>query len=201
MKKFVLSSSLVLGTQAVLYWLLKLFQYNYSTFYLNIDYTIPFIKYFVYVYDMFYPFMFLGLFLIYISDKTKYKNTLKCLIIGFVISDIIFLIYPTIIIRPDVKIDSLTNLVLYLTYYFDTPAINCFPSIHCLFMFQLIFSISSIKTKKIYKVSSIVFAILVILSTLFIKQHYVIDVIVAFIICLIVNLTVKLKEKENEKFI
>ena len=146
---------------------------------------------------MFYPFMFLGLFLIYISDKKIYKNTLKCLIIGFVISDIIFLIYPTIIIRPDVKIDSLTNLVLYLTYYFDTPAINCFPSIHCLFMFQLIFSISSIKTKKIYKVLSIVFAILVILSTLFIKQHFVMDVIVAFMICLIVNLIVKIKTSNN----
>ena len=194
MSTFLLSSSAVLGVQALLYWLLKLFQYNYSTFYLTIDHTIPFIKYFVYIYDMFYPFMFLGLYLIYKSDKKKYKDTLKCLVIGFVISDIIFLIYPTIIIRPDIKIDGLTNLVLYLTYYFDTPAINCFPSIHCLFMFQLIFSISSIKTKKIYKVLSIVFAILIILSTLFIKQHYVIDAIVAFIICLIVNLIVKLKE-------
>ena len=197
MSTFLLGSSAVLGVQALLYWLLKLFQYNYSTFYLTIDHTIPFIKYFVYIYDMFYPFMFLGLYLIYKSDKKKYKDTLKCLVIGFVISDIIFLIYPTIIIRPDVKIDSLTNLVLYLTYYFDTPAINCFPSIHCLFMFQLIFSISSIKTKNIYKVLSIVFAILVILSTLFIKQHYVIDAIVAFIICLIVNLIVKIKTSNN----
>ena len=65
MKKFVVSSSLVLGIQAVLYWLLKLFQYNYSTFYLSVDYTIPFVKYFVYIYDLFYPFMFLGLYIIY----------------------------------------------------------------------------------------------------------------------------------------
>ena len=117
MKKFIISSSLVLGTQAVLYWLLKLFQYNYSTFYLSMDYTIPFVKYFVYIYDMFYPFMFLGLYLIYKSDKKKYKNTLKCLVIGFIISDIIFLLYPTIIIRPDVKVKGLTDLVFYLTYY------------------------------------------------------------------------------------
>ena len=197
MKKFVVSSGLVLGIQAVLYWLLKLFQYNYSTFYLSIDHTIPFVKYFVYIYDMFYPFMFLGLYIIYKHNKKIYKDTLKCLVIGFVISDIIFLLYPTIIIRPDVKIDSLTNLVLYLTYYFDTPAINCFPSIHCLFMFQLIFSTIRLDISKIKKILIISFAYLVILSTLFIKQHYVMDAIVAFIICLIVNLIVKYKTSNN----
>lgn len=193
MKKFVLESSLVLGIQAILYWVLKLFQYDYNTIYLNLDYLIPFCKYFVYIYDLFYPFMFLVLYIMYKNDKRVYKNTLKCLIIGFIICDIIFLIYPTVINRPDVKINSLTNLVLFLTYYFDTPAINCFPSIHCLFMFQIIFSTINLNISKHIKIYIIIFSILVIISTLFIKQHYVLDVISSFIICLIINLIFKIK--------
>ena len=161
------------------------------------DYTIPFIKYFVYIYDLFYPFMFLGLYIIYKNNKKVYNNTLKCLVIGFIICDIIFLIYPTVIIRPDVKVNGLTNLVLYLTYYFDTPAINCFPSIHCLFMFQLIFSILKVDITKYKKLLVVIFALLVILSTLFIKQHYIMDVLVSFIICLIVNLIIKFKTSNN----
>ena len=195
MKKFLLSSGLVLGLEAVFYWVVKIFQYNYSTFNFTMDDKIPFINHFVFIYDMFYPFMFLALYLIYKEDKKLYTNTLKCIIIGFIICMITFIIYPTVIIRPEVKIDSFTNLVLYLTYYFDTPAINCFPSIHCLFMFQIIFSFLSFKTNKLKKVLVIIFSILVILSTLFIKQHYVIDVLVSFIICLIVNLSVKLKTR------
>ena len=197
MKKFLLSSGLVLGLEAVFYWLIKLFQYNYSTFNFTMDSTIPFINHFVFIYDMFYPFMFLALYLIYKEDKKLYKNTLKCIIVGFIICMITFLIYPTVIIRPDVEVNSFTNLVLYLTYYFDTPAINCFPSIHCLFMFQLIFSFMSFKTTMFKKISVIIFSILVILSTLFIKQHYVIDVVVSFIICLIVNLIIKFKTSNN----
>ncbi len=195
MKKFLLSSGLVLGLEAVFYWVVKIFQYNYSTFNFTMDDKIPFINHFVFIYDMFYPFMFLALYLIYKEDKKLYTNTLKCIIIGFIICMITFIIYPTVIIRPEVKIDSFTNLVLYLTYYFDTPAINCFPSIHCLFMFQIIFSFLSFKTTKLKKVLVIIFSILVILSTLFIKQHYVIDALVSFIICLIINLSVKLKTR------
>ena len=197
MKKFLLSTGLVLGLEAAFYWIVKIFQYNYNTFYLNVDYTIPFINYFVYIYDLFYPFTFLCLFIMYKHDKKVYKNALIGLTIGFIICCIMFIIYPTIMIRPDVKVDSFTNFVLYVTYKADTPAINCFPSIHCLFMFQMIFSISKISINKYKKLSLIIFAILVILSTLFIKQHYVMDVLVSFIICLMINLIIKYKTSNN----
>ena len=197
MKKFLLSTGLVLGLEAAFYWIVKIFQYNYNTFYLNVDYTIPFINYFVYVYDLFYPFTFLCLFIMYNHNKKVYKKALIGLTIGFIVCCIMFIIYPTIIIRPDVKVDSFTNLVLYITYKADTPAINCFPSIHCLFMFQMIFSMLQIDISKYKKLLAVIFAILVILSTLFIKQHYVMDVIISFVICLIINLIIKFKTSNN----
>ena len=108
------------------------------------------------------------------------------MIIGILLSDLTFLIYPTIIVRPEIEIKGFTDLILYLTYYFDTPAVNCVPSVHCLFCFISIYYVTlNKKIKTQIKVPIITYLILIILSTLFIKQHLLIDVVVASIYTII----------------
>lgn len=65
-----------------------------------------------------------------------------------------------------------------------TPGINCLPSIHCLYSFLFIFAVLDTKSNspKWMKIFIITLSILVVLSTLFIKQHIVYDVIAAFAI-------------------
>ena len=125
--------------QATLYWVLKLFQNNpiYINYYL--DDKIPFLGWFVYIYNTFYPFFLLVFYLLYKKDEEAYfKGIISCAI-GIIICDIIFLSLPTIMYRPVIpNYDPLTNLVLKITFMYDEPPLNCFPSIHCLFCFSLL---------------------------------------------------------------
>ena len=103
--------------------------------------------------------------------------------------DIIFLFMPTIMYRPMTpNYDPITNFVLWITYFFDEPPLNCFPSIHCLFCFQVVFSYIYSKAKREKKAIIITIAFLIIISTLFIKQHFIYDVIAAFLVCIIANI-------------
>lgn len=203
-KKFVISISILLIGQAVLYWFLKLFQSNptYIDYYL--DDKIPFLGRFVYIYDTFYPFVFFAFYYLYKKDEKAYFKGIIAGIIGFIICDIIFLSMPTIMYRPVIpSIDSLTDLVIKITFLYDSPPLNCFPSIHCLFCFQVIYSFIFSKSDVKNKILIILYSLLIIISTLFIKQHYIFDVISAFLIVIIsslvtdlLNLYDKLKKKK-----
>lgn len=178
-KEFIKSTLIVLVLEAFLYFIIKNFINSYNTV-SSLGFEFPLIKEFVYIYNSWYPFIFLTSFIIYIKNKELYKKFILTMIIGILLSDLTFLIYPTIIVRPEIEIKGFTDLILYLTYYFDTPAVNCVPSVHCLFCFISIYYVTlnkKIKTK--IKVPIITYLILIILSTLFIKQHLLIDVVVA----------------------
>lgn len=184
-KEFIKSTLIVLVLEAFLYFLIKNFINSYNTV-SSLGFEFPLIKEFVYIYNSWYPFIFLASFIIYIKNKELYKKFILTMIIGILLSDLTFLIYPTIIVRPEIEIKGFTDLILYLTYYFDTPAVNCVPSVHCLFCFISIYYVilnKKIKTK--IKVPIITYLILIILSTLFIKQHLLIDVVVASIYTII----------------
>ena len=187
-KKFVITMAIVLLGNGLLYWILKLFQSNPIYINHDLDDKIPFWGWLVYVYNMFYPFFILAFYLLYKDDDKTYFKGIIALIIGVIICDIIYLFMPTIMYRPVTpSYDPFTNLVLKITFFFDEPPLNCFPSLHCLFCFQEIFSFIKSKCKTTRKIWVTICAIIIILSTLFVKQHYIYDVLSAFLICLITN--------------
>ena len=187
-KKFVISLSILMLGNMFMYWFLKLFQSNpiYIDYYL--DDKIPFWGWTVYIYNMFYPFSIVSFYLLYKSDnKTYYKGIISC-IVGCLICYVIYLFIPTIMYRPVIpNYDSFTNLVLKITFFFDDPPLNCFPSLHCVFCFQVLFSCIKAKypIKKKFIMATI--SILIVLSTMLVKQHYIFDIISAFLICIIAN--------------
>lgn len=204
-KDFIITISILMIGQAFLYWLLKLFQSNPIYLYLELDDKIPFIGQFIYIYDIYYPFSFLAFLLLYKHDKKSYYNGILACALGCLISDIIFLFMPTIMYRPIIpNFDALTNLVLKITYFFDNPPLNCFPSTHCIFCFQIIYSYLFSKHELKIKIPVIVIAFLIVVSTLLVKQHFIYDVLASLLICistnLIVttfNLTKKMKKKKS----
>ena len=189
-RKFIISIILMLVTQQFTYAFLKLFQSNFHVFDHIIDMKIPFIPQFIIIYNLFYPVVFFFFYNMFNKDKDTYYKGIIAGILGFIIADIIFLIYPTIMIRPDItnlNIDPINKLILYITYKVDTPAINCFPSMHCVFCFQTLYSILRCKGYN-HKCLSSILLLLIIASTLFVKQHYFIDVVAALIIVIICNI-------------
>ena len=188
-KKFLISLSILMIGQAVLYWTLKQFQGNPIYINSTIDDKIPFWGWLIYVYNMFYPFCIIAFYLLYQNDEEAYYKSIIAGVIGFLISDVIFLFMPTIMYRPMVpNYDAFTNFVIKVTFYFDEPPLNCLPSIHCLFCFQVIYGFINSKCDLKQKIWIIIGASIIILSTLFVKQHYFYDVIAAFLVCLISNM-------------
>lgn len=196
-KNFWISIMLFLGGQSLLYSALKYIQTDYHTFNFAIDSAIPFIPSgFIIIYNMFYPFLFFTFYYIYGKDKQTYDKGIIAAVIGYLICSIIFVLYPVEMIRPDItnlNIDWISQLVLNLTYFFDNPAINCFPSIHCLFCFQTIYTICKSKNITIKnKILTSIIALTIIATIFLVKQHYVIDMIAALIICILTNILVSL---------
>ena len=113
----------------------------------------------------------------------------------------IFLIYPTMMVRADisnVSMDFLTRFIVNITYFFDEPPLNCLPSVHVLFCLQVIYSTifcKNISKKK--KVIMIIIGLVISASTLFVKQHYFYDVIAAFIVCSLANLIIFIIKKRK----
>ena len=202
-KKFIISIIALMLIQAIFYWGVKLLQVDYHYINAAIDSKIPFIPQFVFVYDMFYPAVLLTMYYIYCKDRKNYYKGVIAGILGYLVCDIIFICYPTIMNRPVVDYNSLdwfTGLVLKITYAADTPALNCCPSIHCLFCYQAIFSLCiSKKIKWKIKLPVSAFLFLIVLTTMFVKQHVLIDVITGDVLMSIIYLFVTCNKKTVNK--
>ena len=110
---------------------------------------------------------------------------------------ITFIIYPSEVLRPSIEVHNITDFILDFTYKTDTPAVNCLPSVHCLYCFNLIFYIikcNNLKNK--FKLPIVTYLILIILSTLFIYQHVIEDVVLALIYSVI---AIVITHKFNDK--
>ena len=109
--------------------------------------------------------------------------------IGFTFSIIVCVIFPNgQNLRPEVFTDDnfMVDMVKAL-YRVDTNT-NVIPSVHVIGAFAGMFGV--LTTKKIksqwIRISSIFLAIMIIISTVFIKQHSVLDIIAGVIVSIIV---------------
>lgn len=177
----------LLGLSAFMYFFIKLFVSDYNLIESPLDHYIPFLPIFIYIYMIWYPFEIFSLYHIYKTNKEVYIKSIISLALSFLMSSTIFLLYPTTVDRQIVNsYNSLTSLITYITFKADTPAINCFPSNHCILCFTIIFSTLSIKKLHKWKKYTIVIVnILIILSTLLVKQHVIYDVLGSLVITLI----------------
>ena len=95
-----------------------------------------------------------------------------------ILCGIFFILLPTTNVRPEVVGDGVPQALVRFVYMMDAPT-NLFPSIHCLVSWLCFAGIRNRKDLPAwYKAFSCIFAILVFASTLFTKQHYIVDVIV-----------------------
>ena len=169
--------------QSLIYFITKLFQGN--PVYLNnaIDDRIPFIPYFVIFYVMWYLFLILIPLLILKYNKKVFDKYIVVSIVYAILEGIIFILFPTTMNRQPLVVTDISTWIVDIIYKVDTPVCNLFPSAHCAFSILFIISILDVKeVKKEYKILIIISSLLIILSTVFIKQHVVVDVLGALLI-------------------
>ncbi|MCY6485687.1 phosphatase PAP2 family protein [Clostridium aestuarii] len=145
-----------------------------------IDDIIPFNKYFVLPYISWYAYVAFFLFSLCILDKERYFKLLISLNVGMIICYGIYYFYPTYVPRPFVEEEDIFDKLVLWVYKRDNPY-NCMPSIHVLNSLLVVLYVGfSNKVKMIsLKVICIIIGLLIILSTMFMKQHHFIDVITA----------------------
>ncbi|KOA21510.1 PAP2 superfamily protein [Clostridium homopropionicum DSM 5847] len=152
--------------------------YSLST---EFDSKIPFIKEFIIPYIIWYPFIFIFMIYICFKDKKAYYRTLISLNLGLIICYVIFYFYQTTVIRPEVAGNDIFSSIVKIIYNNDNPY-NCFPSVHVITTFIVMKGVQiATDNKLILKLVNII-GILIIISTQFVKQHVILDLLSGIIL-------------------
>lgn len=168
-------------------WFIYLEEHVQKDFYLihsPLDDFIPFIEFFIIPYCLWFVFMFVSVMYFFFADKAGFYRLTSFLIIGMTIFLILCTVFPNgLDLRPTTfaRDNFCVDLVKKL-YATDTPT-NVLPSIHVYNTVGVLIAIthcSKLKSHKAVKLGAYVLGILIILSTVFLKQHSVTDVIAAF---------------------
>lgn len=143
------------------------------------DDHIPFIEYFVVPYLLWFVFIFaVGLYF-FLTDKSGFYRLSAFLITGMTVFLILCTVFPNgQELRPAVfpRENFFTDLVRVI-YAVDTPT-NVFPSIHVFHSLSVCIAVrrsGALKKKGWVRLFVYTLAALIILSTVFLKQHSVID--------------------------
>ncbi|KLT16048.1 phosphoesterase [Neobacillus vireti] len=142
-----------------------------------VDSAIPFLSVFIIPYILWYA--YLSCYLVYFcfKDTKIYLKTLILIVIAELICYVIYFFFQTTVPRPTVEGDNLVIHLVQWIYANDRP-VNCFPSIHVLTTFTIMLASLHIKNKHILNNLTIhILGTLIIISTLFVKQHVILDMI------------------------
>lgn len=143
----------------------------------KIDKFIPFLPVFILPYIIWYAFILGYLIYFWYKDVRVYLNTLSVVVLGELVCFIIYLYFQTTVPRPVLSGEGVLIDLVRMIYSHDQPY-NAFPSIHVLTTFAIVLGYINIKNKDVFHSFFVpVMGSLIIVSTLFVKQHYVLDVV------------------------
>lgn len=147
--------------------------YDLSIF---LDDWIPFLSVFIIIYILAYLHWIIGYIVISRESKEKCVFIVTADILAKMMCLFLFLVLPTFIERPTVVPHDLLSFLTNFIYKMDEP-VNLFPSIHCLESYMVFRGCLNLNVSKSYKVGMGIFMVLVCLSTVFVKQHVVVDIV------------------------
>lgn len=153
---------------------------NYYVSYMPLDDLIPFCEWFVIPYFMWYPLMLgAGLYLFF-KDAEGFKNYMLFIGAGFLLIVLFYAVFPNgQNLRPSSfdRSNFLIDVVKW-TYSRDTNT-NVLPSLHVVGTMGAMFALLECKKLRSlwFRIFNVVLAISICISTVYIKQHSVLDVI------------------------
>ena len=163
------------------FWLESVITDNYKIMHVALDDVIPFSEYFIVPYMIWFFYVSGAVLYFFFTDKTDFYKLSAFLCIGMTIFLIFSTIYPNgQILRPTTfEHDNIFVDLVKQLYRADTPT-NIFPSLHVYNSIGACIAIMHSQRLKEYRwiqYASLVLGGLIILSTMFLKQHSVIDVV------------------------
>lgn len=186
-------------------WFLWLEQHVTSEFTLismPLDYKIPFCEYFIIPYYLWFLFVPAVMAYEFFYSKREYYQCCALLFTGMTVFLIICTVWPNgLNLRQDISYrDNFCAQLVQGLYKTDTST-NVFPSMHvfntlgCLIA---LYTSKGMKGRYVIKTAATILGILIILATVFLKQHSVWDVIGAFALAGILYLIVYIPKWEKK---
>lgn len=189
LKPLLISVGLVIF-QSIFFFTAKLLQGEPHLIGNTFDHNTPFISFFILFYVSWYLLLFIVPYYLYKKDKPTLYKYIAAYSICAVTAAIIFVIYPTTLERGTLG-KGVFDFITSIIYWVDTPAINCLPSLHC--AISMLFILVSLVSKKVtnkFRIPVITLSILIMISTLLVKQHVLIDLITGDILMLVIFIIV-----------
>lgn len=174
---------------------------EYHTVHCFLDDLIPFCEYFIVPYYFWFVFLIGMVVYGFFWDLPALKNYMKFTAITYTVTLFIYAVYPTAQdLRPQIFAHSnfFINIVKF-AYSVDTSTNVC-PSIHVLGSMAVYFAAAKSRAfgTRVWKMVFLIITILISLSTLFVKQHSAVDIILALILGVIAYPFVYPKGKKDE---
>lgn len=153
---------------------------NYFVIHSVFDDYIPFIEFFIVPYLLWFLYIAATLLYFFFTDKSGFYKATALMFTGMTIFLIICTVFPNglnlrpvVFARDNIFVDMVRKL-----YLSDTPT-NVLPSLHVYNSICCFLSISNsekLQQNRLIQRGSLVLTVLIVLSTMFLKQHSVVDV-------------------------
>ncbi|MEL7603809.1 MAG: phosphatase PAP2 family protein [Bacillota bacterium] len=152
---------------------------DYTPIHCALDDLVPFCEWFIFPYFLWFPYMVgTGLYFRFKDDRA-FEHFMLMLVIGFFICTLICSVFPNgQDLRPNVYSDNFAAQIIRAAQIFDTNT-NVFPSMHVVGALGTAVAIAKsqmLKKKRWLQLGNALFCVLILLATVFLKQHSVLDI-------------------------
>lgn len=159
----------------------------------ELERDIPFIDWSIWIYISDY--LYIAAVFVLLKQKENMNRIYYSQILMLFVAMIFFTIYPTAYPRPQVEYVGVTGSFLQLLHSIDTPC-NAFPSIHVGMTFLAGFGF--IREQRKLLPFFMLWAVLISISTVTVKQHYFLDVAGGFLMSILFYwIGTKIKERRQ----
>lgn len=188
-------------------WFLYLEQHVTTDFHLihvGLDDKIPFIEYFIVPYLLWFAYIAVTIgYFMFFAEKSEFYRLVTLLFGGMTIFLIVSTIYPNgLNLRPDTFVRDNVFVDMVKALYATDTSTNVLPSIHVYNSIGAYLAIShnaALRKHKWLQASALTLTILIVLSTMFLKQHSVVDVVTGCAMASIMYFLVYKMERNPEK--
>ena len=163
--------------------------------YIHLDDYIPFVPLFVIPYIFWYAYVTIPAVFLFFKSPQEFAKMAAFLTLGMMIACAVYTLFPNgQALRPVLGNydEPLVSLIRFI-YSNDTPA-NCAPSIHVVYSVAAYIAVSRYNNLRWHarwiKNTSLIMAVLCILSTVFIKQHSIIDLVMGLFLSALLYLLI-----------
>jgi len=166
---------------------------HYHIIHTGVDEKIPFCRFFIVPYFLWFGFITAGIvwFVMKCKNIDEYYKLIATLMIGMSIFIVVSVLYPNKLdLRPAaVKGNDIFAILCRYLYSTDTPT-NVLPSIHVYNSMVICFAVNGnaeLSKKPLVIAGTDILTVLIILSTMFLKQHSVIDVATGIVMSVVLQ--------------